>query len=53
METALGKVAGFVSVESDVAKEESVVKFDPKKTNTEELAKAINENTGYQASVKL
>ena len=53
MEAALGKVAGFISVESDVTKEESVVKFDPKKTDPQKLAASINEHTDFKASVKM
>jgi copper chaperone CopZ len=48
----LVKVDGFKEmVSADVAKQQVVVKYDPAKTNPEELAKAITEHSDFEGSV--
>jgi copper chaperone CopZ len=39
-------------MKADVSKEEVQVTYDPKKTNSAELARVINEHTHYKASVR-
>ena len=45
------KVEGYKSMKADVKKQEVSVTFDPAKTKPQALAKAINDNTNFRASV--
>lgn len=45
------KASGYKSMKADVSKEEVQVTYDPKKTDPAELARVINDNTNYKASV--
>ena len=45
------KVDGFKSMEADVSKQQVVVKYDPTKTNPEQLAKAITDHSEFEGSV--
>ena len=53
MEKALVRVDGYKKMTADVSKEEVEVEYDPAKTDPEKLAKAITDNTDFQASVKM
>jgi copper chaperone CopZ len=53
VEAALVRVDGYMkdSLKADVSKEEATIQYDAKKTNPEELAKAVTDNTDFEASV--
>ena len=52
MEAALVRVDGFKKMTADTTKEEVQVEYDPKKTDPDKMAKAITDNTDFEASVK-
>jgi copper chaperone CopZ len=52
VEAALVRVEGFKKMKADVSKQEVQVEYDPSKTDPEKLAKAITDNTDFEASVK-
>ena len=51
VKAALEKVDGCEEAKADWEKGRAWAKYDPDKTNPQELVKAINENTAFEASL--